>query len=159
MEAEVVRDSVLAISGRLDLTAGGPDLDYEQGLTTFRRSVYYRSAKEKQMLFLTLFDAANVSECYRRSASVVPQQALALANSPLTQAASRLVADRITRELGRDADNEAFIAAAFREILNRPATAEETRESVAFLSKANPQTARQRLVHVLFNHNDFVTIR
>ena len=36
------------------------------------------------MEFLALFDAANVSECYRRSESVVPQQALALANSPLT---------------------------------------------------------------------------
>jgi hypothetical protein len=159
MEAEVVRDSVLAIAGRLDLTAGGPDLDYDQGLTTFRRSVFYRSAKEKQMLFLTLFDGANVSECYRRTSSVVPQQALALANSPLTQAASKLVAERITRELGEDAGNGAFVTAAFREILNRPATAEETRESVAFLSKANPQTARQRLVHILFNHNDFVTIR
>ena len=100
MEAEVVRDSVLAVAGRLDLTAGGPDLDYEQGLTTFRRSVYYRTAKEKQMLFLTVFDAANVSECYRRTSSVVPQQALALANSPLTQSAARLVAERLSREIG-----------------------------------------------------------
>src|SRR5947209_16506299 len=107
MEAEIVRDSVLAISGQLDLTPGGPDIDYEQGLTTFRRSVYYRTAKEKQMLFLTLFDAANVSECYRRSASVVPQQALALANSPLTQAAAQRVADSVTRSL-ESADDTAF---------------------------------------------------
>ena len=56
MEAEVVRDAVLAIAGQLDVTPGGPDLDHEQGLTTFRRSVYYRNANEKQMLFLTVFD-------------------------------------------------------------------------------------------------------
>jgi hypothetical protein len=155
MEAEVVRDSVLAVAGRLDLTAGGPDLDYEKGLTTFRRSLYYRHANEKQMLFLTVFDAANVNECYRRTASIVPQQALALANSPLTAESARAIAGR----LGPSVDDAAFIAAAFRCVLARPPTPAEADECLKFLDENDPARSRERLVHVLFNHNDFVTIR
>ena len=44
------------------------------------------------MTFLDLFDRPNVVECYRRSESVVPQQALAMANSPLSLAQARLLA-------------------------------------------------------------------
>src|SRR5207249_1645452 len=89
MEAEVVRDSVLYVAGQLDLTMGGPELDHNLGLTTKRRSLYYRHAAEKQMEFLLIFDAASVNECYRRAESVVPQQALAMANSSLVLAQSR----------------------------------------------------------------------
>src|ERR1700722_5635886 len=80
MEAEVVRDSLLAVAGMLDATMGGPDIDHNPGLVVARRSLYFRHAPEKQMEFLMLFDAASVNECYRRSESIVPQQALALAN-------------------------------------------------------------------------------
>ena len=62
----------------------GPELDPQKGLTLGRRSVYFRHAHEKQMTFLQLFDAANPTECYRRHPSVMPQQALALANSSLS---------------------------------------------------------------------------
>jgi hypothetical protein len=159
MEAEVVRDSILAIAENLDSGMGGPDLDYQQGLSTFRRSLYYRHANEKQMTFLTIFDAANVVECYRRSTSVVPQQALALANSPLTRAAARRLAERIGRDHAPESDRDAFVHAAFRQILGRAPTTAEVRECVLFLESAAPATSRERLVHVLFNHNDFVTIR
>ena len=92
MEAEVVRDSVLALSGRLDLELGGPDIDYALGQKVARRSLYFRTAREKQMTFLKVFDAASVGECYRRAESIVPQQALALANSPLVISESRRLA-------------------------------------------------------------------
>ncbi len=154
MEAEVVRDSVLAVAGRLNLTIGGPDLDQQQGLTTFRRSLYYRHANEKQMLFLTVFDAANVNECYRRTASVVPQQALALANSSLTAENARAISAR----LGPTADNGTFVADAFRCVLGRPPTPVEADECLRFLAYADRSRSRERLVHVLFNHNDFVTV-
>jgi hypothetical protein len=159
MEAEAVRDSVLTITGQLDHGFGGPDLDHRQGLTTFRRSVYYRHANEKQVLFLTLFDAANVNECYQRSTSVVPQQALALANSPLTLDASRRLAERLTAEVGPSAD-EAFVSAAYRHVLGRLPSAEELRECIGFLAaRAERPRARTSLVHVLLNHHDFVTVR
>ena len=96
MTAEQVRDSVLFVAGELDLTAGGPEIDHNAGMTAKRRSLYFRHAPEKQMMFLELFDAASPVECYKRSESVVPQQALALANSPLTQTQSRLLARKLS---------------------------------------------------------------
>jgi hypothetical protein len=72
LEAEAVRDQLLAVAGQLDPASGGPDLDHTSGLTTYRRSVYYRHAHEKQMELLKLFDAAGVTECYQRRESVVP---------------------------------------------------------------------------------------
>src|SRR5262245_57613823 len=49
MEAEVVRDALFHLSGSLDLTMGGPDLDYAKGLVVPRRSLYFRHAQEHQM--------------------------------------------------------------------------------------------------------------
>ena len=58
-------------------------------------SLYYRHAHEKQAEFLRLFDAANVAECYERSESIIPQQALALANSSLVESNARTLAAKL----------------------------------------------------------------
>ncbi|RYD65355.1 MAG: DUF1553 domain-containing protein, partial [Verrucomicrobiaceae bacterium] len=107
MEAELVRDNVLYTAGSLDQTMGGSEIDHSQGLTSSRRSIYMRLAAEKEVEFLKIFDGPSVTECYQRRPSVMPQQALALANSelPLTQA--RMLAKRITERVGED--GEAFI--------------------------------------------------
>ena len=180
MTAEAVRDSVLAVAGELDVTQGGPEIDQNVGMISKRRSLYFRHAPEKQMVFLELFDGPNPTECYRRSESVVPQQALALANSPLTQAHSRLLAGKLARQFP---DESAFVTAAFETVLSRPATAAEQAACQAFLTEqtalfvgkkltpvggasptvapaADPKgRARENLVHVLMNHNDFVSVR
>ena len=91
-EAEVVRDCVFAVAGSLDSTMGGPDIDHQAGLTVPRRSLYFQHAAEKQMEFLQIFDAAGVTECYRRKESILPQQALALANSELSLRMARRLA-------------------------------------------------------------------
>jgi hypothetical protein len=172
MEAEAVRDSMLYLSGKLDFTRGGPDLDQNLGLTTNRRSLYYRHANEKQMVFLTTFDAAGPTECYRRVSSVIPQQALALANSSLSQESSSAIARKVAESLGPQALPAAFVSAAFEQILARvPATQEELlclrflreQENRLVASSTATETATQRarasLVHVLLNHHEFVTIR
>jgi Protein of unknown function (DUF1553)/Protein of unknown function (DUF1549) len=169
MTAEQVRDSVLFVAGELDLTAGGPEIDHNAGMTVKRRSLYFRHAPEKQMTFLELFDAASPTECYKRSETVVPQQALALANSPLTQTESRVLARKLSATY---ADDLAFVSAAFEIVLSRPATADERDICAKFLTeqaelyaskKLAPSDAKTRardsLVHVLLNHNDFVTVR
>ena len=107
MEAETVRDATLFVAGSLDLTRGGPDLDPDSGLTVPRRSLYFRASKEKKMEFLSLFDSANPVECYRRSESIAPQQALAMANSTLTLAQSRVLAKKLSDSLGNVAADEA----------------------------------------------------
>ncbi|MBL8797316.1 MAG: DUF1553 domain-containing protein, partial [Planctomycetia bacterium] len=177
MEAEVVRDSLFHVAGKLDLTVGGPDLDHAQGLTLPRRSLYFRHAQEKQMEFLKIFDTASVVECYQRTTSVVPQQALALANSDLAIRNARLVA----RALHNGSEPTAFVQAAFEQVLSRPPTMEEQTECVAFLEaqaklygparspavvvdERTPSPdpvlrARENLIRILMNHHDFVTIR
>ena len=181
-EAEVVRDSLLHVAGRLDFTMGGPEIDQHAGLTVLRRSVYFRHAYERKMLFLTLFDGPSENECYQRTSSVVPQQALALANSTLALEQSRLLAARLTEEAG--SQDAAFIGAAFEQVLSRPPTQEEMAACADFLRRqaallSDPgrltltttgtapqvgasgdprQRARENLVHVLLNHHDFVTI-
>jgi hypothetical protein len=169
-EAEVVRDSVFAVAGRLDRTMGGPDIDHALGLSVPRRSLYFRHAAEKQMVFLSIFDMASVSECYQRKESVLPQQALALANSDMVLQSARRLTGRLAAEAGGDA--RAFAVAAFEHLLSRPPTEAELAECVAFLVEqarryteagaATPDPAlraRERLVAVLMNHHDFVTIR
>jgi hypothetical protein len=183
-EGEVVRDSLLYVAGQLDRTMGGPDIDHNLGLTVPRRSLYFRHAAEKEMEFLGLFDAPSVNECYRRSESIVPQQALALANSSLALAQSRRLAGTLTRRVG-PSDAAAFVRAGFEQVLGRPPTAEESAACLRFLAEQSTllangkgltpslggppgpvppapdpaQRAREDLLHVLMNHNDFVTIR
>jgi hypothetical protein len=184
LESESVRDSLLASAGRLDSSLGGPDLDPSQGEMLTRRSLYFRHAPEKQAQFLTLFDAANVNECYRRSETVVPQQALALANSVLSLAEARSLArtlEQRTRDRSAVWSNQDFIAEAFLAVLGRPAGPDECAHCEQFLAdqarrltgafpkgkSSDPATpaadpnsrARENLVHVLMNHSDFVTIR
>jgi hypothetical protein len=168
MEAEVVRDCLFWAAGNLDLTEGGPDIDSKKGFSVPRRSIYFRHAAEKRMRFLTIFDGPGVTECYERRESVIPQQALALSNSELALQQAR----RLTRLLSDStkSDLQAFVTAAFERLLSRPPTEEESTECLTYLKrrseqKATPpstdsaQRARESLVHVLMNHNDFVTIR
>ncbi|MCP3691601.1 MAG: DUF1553 domain-containing protein, partial [Planctomycetaceae bacterium] len=56
MEAESVRDSLLAVAGKMDTTVGGPDLAEAEGQTSRRRSLYFRTTPDNQMQMLTLFD-------------------------------------------------------------------------------------------------------
>jgi Protein of unknown function (DUF1553)/Protein of unknown function (DUF1549)/Planctomycete cytochrome C len=188
MEAEVVRDATLHVAGKLDSSMFGPDLDPNTGLTLGRRSIYFRNSKEKKMTFLATFDSPNPVECYRRPESISPQQSLAMSNSSLTRAQSRNVAAKISEQLAvapmEDASRK-FVALAFEQVLNREPNAEEVAECLAFLQQQadrfaaaapltafpqgndNPgtpssdsvQRARENLIHVLFNHNDFVTVR
>src|SRR5437879_13760501 len=69
MDAEVVRDSLLAVAGQLDTTMGGPILDEKLGLTSKRRSLYFRFNAEYKMSFLDQFDAASPTGWSERPAS------------------------------------------------------------------------------------------
>jgi hypothetical protein len=149
MEAELIRDNLLYVSGSLDPAMGGPDIDNAAGLTSRRRSVYLRIAAEKEVEFLTVFDGPNATECYQRRPTVLPQQALALANSELGFKQAKL----LTAQLPRD---ESFISAAFERILARTPSADEIRLCGNFVKD---DKSRENLVLVLFNHTDFVTIR
>lgn len=156
MEGELVRDNLLQVAGDLDGAMGGPDIDHNQGLVSKRRSIYLRSAAEKEVEFLKIFDGPSVTECYMRRPSVVPQQALALANSKLALAEAKALTEKLK-------DSPDFVEAAYLRVLAREPKAEEAQLCREFLAaesqKVSLERARQNLVLVLFNHNDFVTIR
>ena len=98
------------------------------------------------MPFLEVFDAADACDCYRRTTSVVPQQALAMVNNELTLALAHRLADRLWAEVGvslsADRDRErdpgpeaAFVTAAFEQVLARPPSAGESALAAEFLDR------------------------
>ena len=171
MEAEVVRDSLLAVAGVLDTTRGGPELEQALGLSSRRRSLYFSHHGEEKMEFLELFDAPDPGDCYRRTTSVQPQQALALVNSDLTRQLAAALAARLWEAAAARPDRaEGFIDEAFVTVLGRAASDAERAATREFLGSqaallaaegtAEPEArARSGVVHALMNHNDFVTVR
>src|SRR5262249_8190865 len=141
---------------------------------------------EAKMEFIELFDGPNVCDCYRRTASVLPQQALAMSNSDLLLQQARGLAGKLWAETTQRTGDEAqraseFWRAALEGVLIRPPIPDEVSLTRDFLvaqealfrasspegaraapagpSRSPAQRARESLVHALFNHNDFVTIR
>ena len=109
-----------------------------------------------------MFDEALVTDCYQRETSIVPQQALAMANSTMVLNETRPIAAYIASKMQ---DDNAFIEYSFQHILGVEATAEELEvmslawrrwETIDSESKVDRQ---QHLVWVLLNHNDFMVVR
>lgn len=185
MEAETIRDSILHVAGSLDHTMGGKEISLKLGMTIPRRSLYFEHHGEQRMLFLEIFDAADPCDCYRRSDSVRPQQALAMSNSELLLRESRLLAKRLIQQTGKQAGNDQHVVTTFEQILNRSASKQEHQAALKFLSdqqklfqiakpanlsagtknvkvpaSTDPATrALENLIQALFSHHDFVTIR
>jgi hypothetical protein len=169
MEAEVIRDSLLCLAGVLDQAVGGPPINPVAQEGSRRRSLYFVHSHNDHHKFLSMFDDAGVLECYRRSESIVPQQALALSNSHLALDMAAKINPRLFERLGAVSD-AAFARTAFELILcSSPSTAEQAecqktlREWVSLLQKQGVpdpvRRARADLISALLNHNDFITIR
>ncbi|MFT5499009.1 MAG: hypothetical protein ACI9TH_004424 [Kiritimatiellia bacterium] len=154
MEAQVIRDSLLQLAGQLDLKVGGPPVDPTQVST--RRSLYFRQSRDAKQPFIEAFNNADILQCYRRSESIVPQQALALANSKTSIVHASAIAGQL-----KDSD---WVGEAFEKVLARAPLEAERQACSAYLEslsavQSDAAVLRARLVHVLINHNDFVTIR
>ncbi|MFM7159361.1 MAG: DUF1553 domain-containing protein, partial [Planctomycetaceae bacterium] len=144
----------------------------------------FRHTPDDRAPLLETFDAATAAECTVREESIVPQQALALANGEFATRQSRRIAAKLS---DGTPDPVAFIERAYREIVGRAPRADEREACQAFLASPaaagvtsqppangappNPEAAappltadqqrraRENLVHVLINSHDFVTIR
>ena len=92
MESQVVRDSLLHLAGELDPTMGGPSVPPNG--SSKRRSLYFTHSRDEEDKILTMFDNADILQCYRRTESIVPQQALALANAAVSLDAAGKIAAR-----------------------------------------------------------------
>ena len=166
MESDIIRDSLLHLGGVLNPQLGGPTISPKGADTAGRRSLYFTHSRDDVNPFLDMFDHVNQLDCYRRFESIVPQQALALANSELAMTLSRKLAAR----LEASGAAEDFTVRAFEAILSRaptPAEVEvcakmlgETEALLRYGKHAEPaRRARENLVHALVNHNDFITVR
>src|SRR4029077_12785593 len=92
LEAEVIRDALLAVGASLDSTMYGPSiLD-----NTARRSVYLRVKRSELIPFMTMFDAPEPTQSIGgRISTTVPTQALAMMNSPFVRQQAERLAQRI----------------------------------------------------------------
>ena len=173
LEAEAVRDSILAVSGKLDLTPYGPGFQdfvvekpehsphYEyhlydpEDVRTHRRSVYRFLVRSQLEPFMTALDCADPSmRVDRRNETLTPLQALALMNGKLSVAMAKHFAQRIQRESGTDATAEAQVQRAFQLALQRDPTPSEQ-------ATLAPYTTRHGLAatcRVMLNLNEFVFV-
>ena len=134
MEAEVVRDSILAVSGRLDQTPFGPPDPVtvrEDGLVTsrsgehgWRRSLYVQHRRKHMPTILETFDLPQmIPNCVQRPDSTVASQALHLMNDTMIRTLSTSFAERVIGEAGHEPYRQ--IEHAYQLALNRQPTDEE----------------------------------
>ncbi|MFO0808776.1 MAG: PSD1 and planctomycete cytochrome C domain-containing protein [Gemmataceae bacterium] len=166
LEGEVLRDSLLAVGGRLDRRMGGPGVlppipkELFAGATGWkpsggagddaRRSVYIFARRNLRFPFLEVFDApdSNLS-CPARERSTTAPQSLTLLNADEVTAAAQALAERLTRDA---ATADERVTLAFRLALGRTPTDNETGIAREFLARS----PLSELCRALFNLNDFV---
>jgi hypothetical protein len=172
LEAEEVRDAMLAASGRLNLKAGGPSVmvPVDDQLVHLlykpsqwqpakdpeehdRRSIYLIAKRNLRLPFFETFDApALLSSCARRESSTHAPQALEMLNGPLANDLAASFARRLEREScgdrGRLVDRGYLLA------LGRPPSSAERAMSLAFLR----EQPVEEFALALFNLNGFLYV-
>ena len=168
LEAEAIRDAVLAAAGTLDLTMGGPgwqdfkiehpqhsphyryDLADPADRSTWRRGVYRFIVRSQTQPFMTVLDCADPSmRVEKRTESLSALQALALLNNGFMVVQAEQFADRVRGEAGDDP--AAQVQRAFTLALGRQPDAAETADLVA-LTQAHGLANTCRAI---FNLNEF----
>jgi mono/diheme cytochrome c family protein len=130
LDAEQIRDAVLALTGKLDRTPGGPSVELAQP----RRSIYLKVQRNTKEPLLEVFDLPEAFVSVgRRNVTTTPTQSLLMLNSPLMLDYSRAFATRLERDAGTDSSTR--IDLAFRLAFGRAPTSAERQSALAFLSE------------------------
>jgi mono/diheme cytochrome c family protein len=171
LDAEIVRDSMLAAGGNINLEVGGEPffpfmprdlltgqyrgkwVNTPEGPAAWRRGVYvYRRRSLPYPMFDT-FDHPDMNVTSgARHVSTVPTQALTLLNNPFVLSQADLLAARIKQE---GTDPESQVKAAYRIALARPATAQEIRIGADLITKQSLAS----FTHVVLNLDEFLYMR
>lgn len=172
LEAEIIRDAMLAVAGNLDRSLGGPcvypyiDPKLFQSSTkrtwpgkpdddpsTWRRSLYVYSKRSIRYPLFETFDQPNlVNSCERRNRSTIAPQALLLMNNNFVLFEARMFAERLRKEAGADVAKQ--VERAYQLALGRVPTAFERAKTVEFM-QGNPNGLAE-FCQALFNLNEFV---
>lgn len=182
LDAESIRDSLLAVAGNLDRTQGqehpfpaASTWDFTQHkpfkavYDTDRRSVYLMTQRIQRHPFLALFDGADTNaSTASRVTSTTPLQALFLMNDPFVHAQSAALAERLIRERTSDSGQ---VERAFLLLFGRQPTAEEEATARSYLSQVRKQLLTEKmpparlesravasLARALFLCNEFVYV-
>jgi hypothetical protein len=151
LEAEALRDTMLALSGRLDLTPprgdavarggegnasfrgrGGPGPGADPAVTDVHRTVYLPIVRDGLPEILTLFDFPDPSLILgERATTTVPAQALYLMNNPFVIRQAEGLADRL---LAGEGDDEARLVRAYQLCYARPPSMKESKDAQKFLA-------------------------
>jgi len=166
LEGEVIRDSLLTVSGQLDKTMYGKGTLDERSK---RRSVYFFIKRSRLIPTMQLFDAPEplVSQGRRLTTTIAPQ-ALMFMNSPNVRGYADAFAQRLSLEAGDDL--EKAVKAGYKAALGRQPDADETAATLAFLQaqEASYQEAKQNdarhlalvdFAQTLFGLNEFSYLR
>ncbi len=152
LEAEAIRDAVLAASGKLNLTMYGPGVQpklpasviatgskamwpsvAEDGPLQWRRSVYIFTKRSLLMPLLEGFDAPNATQtCERRLTTTVATQALQLMNGEFTNEQARWMAMRVLRDASEDLPRQ--VERAYWLAFSRAPSDAERRTAVEFVN-------------------------
>jgi hypothetical protein len=172
LEAEEIRDAMLAAAGRLNLKAHGPSVAVpvaddligllykpSQWVITAdrsehdRRSVYLLAKRNLRLPFMEVFDQPDSQiSCARRESSTHAPQALEMLNGPFSNALADSFAERLAREAPNDARRQ--IDLAYRLVAGRPPNDREAALAVDFLSH---QSLREFAL-AMFNVNAFLYV-
>jgi hypothetical protein len=165
LDFEAMRDSLLVVSGQLDVKMGGRAVEMFEGKTSLRRSVYGFIDRQNLPGLLRTFDFANpdATNPYRYE-TTVPQQALFLMNSPFVIDQVRHLVKR--PQVASAVQSEAKIRVLYRVIFGRPPSAEELTLGLRFLqlpaSEPSPPaqtlTPLERYAQVLLLTNEFMFV-
>lgn len=181
LEGEIIRDTLFALSGRLDDRLYGPSVPI--ALNAFqdgrgkpasgpvdgagRRSLYLSIRRNFPDSFLTAFDLPNAHTTMgRRSVSNVPAQALALLNSPMVLEQTKLWGARLCRDT-EGLSPEARLDRLYQEAFSRLPTEAERASDLAFLRETAADTKLSEhdprvwaeLCHALVNTKEFFYVR
>jgi hypothetical protein len=139
LEAEAIRDSMLAVSGQLDDTMFGPGTLDENHK---RRSVYFFIKRSQLIPTLVLFDMPEplASQGQRPSTTIAPQ-ALYFMNNPQVRAYAAAFAQRI--KPAAQPSHEAAVTQAYRLALGREPDADELKSNAAFIAEQYDSYAAQ----------------
>jgi hypothetical protein len=169
LEAEAVRDTMLAISGEINFTKGGPSFrpfDTKDFNATFyfvtdkigpqfnRRTVYRMNVNSGKDPLLDSFDCPDPSvKTPSRSRTTTPLQALGLMNNSFVQRQARHFAERVTKEAG--GDDARAIPLAYRYVFGRAATPEEVKRAAVVAREHGLQT----VCWALLNATEFLYVK